>query len=74
MTLRQVYDIKNNQLTIVLPEGFTKQRRVLVTVEEAVDSYTEKLLLLRQASTDPLFQADIKEVNDDFETVDYETL
>lgn len=35
-------------------------------------SQTDKINLMKQASNDPLYLADIKEINDDFEAVDYE--
>lgn len=35
-------------------------------------SQVDKINLMKQASTDPLYLADIKEINDDFEAVDYE--
>ena len=74
MTLRQVCDIKNNQLIINLPEGFRNSKKVLVIVNDSVDSKTEKLSLLKQAANDPLFITDIKEVLDDFGDIDHETL
>lgn len=74
MTLRQVCDIKNNQLIINLPAKFKNTKKVLVIVDDSIDSKAEKLLLLKQAVNDPLFMADIKEVNDDFGAIDHETL
>jgi hypothetical protein len=73
MTIRQVCDIKNNQLIINLPEDFRNKKSVFVTVEDSVDKYSEKMLLLKKAATDPLFIADIKEIKDDFKTIDLET-
>jgi hypothetical protein len=74
MTIRQVCDINNNQLVINLPSDFKGKKRVVVTVDDLVDVYSEKLLQLKRASNDPLFIADIKEVNDDFKTIDSEIL
>lgn len=73
MTIRQVCEIKNNQLIINLPEDFKNKKSVFVTVEDSVDKYDEKMLLLKKASTDPLFIADIKEIKDDFKIIDLET-
>lgn len=66
MTLRQVYTVKNNRLVIDLPAGMRGRKKVLVTVEDALDEREEKLLLMAQAASDPLFLADVKEVADDF--------
>ena len=70
----QVCDIQNNQLIINLPEEFRNKKKVLVIVDDTIDSKTEKLTLLKQAASDPLFIADIKAVNDDFGDIDHETL
>jgi hypothetical protein len=74
MTIRQICNITNNQLIINLPTTFTDKKSVLVIVDDSVDEYAEKMLLLKKASTDPLFIADLKQVNDDFGYLDFETL
>jgi hypothetical protein len=72
MTLRQVYTVKNDRLVIDLPAGMRGRKKVLVTVEDALESEEEKMLLLAQAATDPLFLADVKEVTNDFKDIDQE--
>ena len=74
MTLRQVYNINNNQLVIDLPESFKNTNQVLVIIDDSVDAYSEKLLQMKGAATDPLFLADIAETEADFAMIDYETL
>lgn len=74
MALKQIYDIHDNQLIINLPESFKNKKRVLVIVDDIVDEATEKLLLMKQAAADPLFLADIQEVQEDFDGVDPETI
>ncbi len=34
----------------------------------------EKILFLKQAATDPLFLADLKEIKSDFDAIDHETI
>ena len=74
MTLKQICEITNNQLIINLPESFKNKKKVMVTVDDALGNNSEKLALLKFAANDPLFIADIKAVNDDFENIDHETL
>ena len=72
MTLRQIYTVENNQLVITLPDSFKGKNRLLVTVEDSADTTSEKLRLLAQASTDPLFISDIMEISEDFKNSDTE--
>ena len=74
MTLRRIVDIINNQLIITLPENFRGKKKVLVTVDDSISTNDEKLLLLKNAASDPLFLADIKEIGNDFGSIDHETL
>ena len=48
MTFKQVYDIKNNQLVITLPDSFKNKKKVLVIVDVLIDVITDKLALLKQ--------------------------
>lgn len=70
MTLRQIYTVKNNRLTIDLPVGMKNRKRVLVTVEDVASSRDEKLLMMAEAAKDPLYLADLEEVNDDFKDIE----
>ena len=74
MTLRRIVDIINNQLVLTLPESFRGKNKVLVIVDDSLSSKADKFQLMKQASTDPLFLADLKEVGDDFGSIDHETL
>ena len=74
MTVRQICDVINNQLLIKLPDSFKGKKQVLVILNDSVDDRTSKYELLKLASVDPLFNADIKEINDDFNAIDSETL
>ena len=72
MTLRQIYTIKNNQLIITLPDSFKGKNKVSVTVEDIVDSKSEKYELLANVANDPIFQSDINEIKEDFKISDSE--
>jgi hypothetical protein len=75
MTYSKTYDIqKNNQLIINLPDGFKRKRKVKVTIEDFDDDSDIKFKLLKKASKDPLFLADVAETNADFKSIDRETL
>jgi hypothetical protein len=74
MTFERTYEIQNNQLIITLPNSFRNKKRVRVIVEDVDQYHSDKMNLLKKASTDPLFLADINEVSDDFENSDNESL
>ena len=66
MTFKKIYETENNnQLVIELPEEF-KMKKVKVTVEEIDSDYEEKMKLIKSASEDPMFVADVNEVTSDF--------
>lgn len=69
MTHRHIYEISNNQLIINLPIEFKNKKKVLVTINDDIDSRASKLALLKEASIDPLFLSDIKEINNDFKDI-----
>ena len=52
----------------------TNKRQVTVVIEDVIDTKAQKLEQLKAALNDPLFLADIKEVQNDFDAVDHETL
>lgn len=68
MKVTQVYQVSNNQIVILLPDSFKNQKQVRVTLENTM-SRNEKLSLLRSASKDPLFLADVKSVQKDFSSI-----
>ena len=54
-----------------------KARLRLAAQDKQVDYHvdnTEKMELMKQAASDPLFLADMKEINDDFKAVDAENI
>ena len=73
MKVTQVYEVSNNQIVILLPDSFKNQKSVRVTLENTM-SRKEKLSILRSASNDPMFLADIQSVQSDFEGVEFENL
>lgn len=74
MTITRICEIQGNQLIIQLPAHFTNKKEVLVIVNDSFDERAAKLALLREAVNDPLFLADIAEVQADFENIDDEGL
>jgi len=73
MTYKKTYDIqKKKQLIITLPERFKSIKRVMVIVENIDEDRESKIAVLRKASADPLFLADIVETVADFEYSDNE--
>ena len=74
MTYRIVCPVNNNQVVITLPPDFGDKKQVTVFVDDQVDNKTQKLEQLKMASTDPLFLADIKEIHDDFDSIDNENI
>ena len=74
MTYKIICPVKNNQVIVTLPPHFTDKRHVTIYVDDQVDVRSQKLEALKQASNDPLFLADIKEIKEDFDYTDHETL
>lgn len=68
-----MFKVTDNKLVITLPPGF-KDKEVVVTIDDMPNGQKDKLLLMRQAAQDPLYLADLNEVNDDFKTIDHETI
>lgn len=73
-TFKKKYKVKDNQLVIDLPKTFDDISSVIVTIEEDLNDHQKKIELMKKASKDPLFLADIKEVNDDFKFADSDAL
>ena len=73
MTYSQFYKVSDTKLIITLPPGF-KNKQVLVTVADVKSAEQDKKTLMKQAANDPLYLADLKEVNADFEAIEHETL
>ncbi len=74
MTFKQVYTIINNQILVTLPSTFKGKKQVTIVVDDEIDSKSKKLELLKQAVSDPLFLADVKEIHSDFDAADNQNL
>ena len=75
MIVKQIYNTDNKtQLMINLPDTFRRKRRILVVLDDSIDAKTDKLDLMKKASKDPLFLADIDSVTKDFSSIDSELI
>lgn len=74
MTFRQVCKVTNNQIVVNLPPDFVNKRQVTVVIDDVVDTKAQKLEQLKAALNDPLFLADVKEIQNDFDSIDHENL
>ena len=52
----------------------TNKQQVTVVIDDVIDTKAQKLEQLKAVLNDPLFLADIKEVQNDFDAVDPETI
>ena len=73
MTYTQFYKVTDNKVVITLPPGFSN-KQVRVTVDDKLTGDKDKIAMMMQAANDPLYLSDLKEVNDDFEGIEHETL
>jgi len=67
MTYKIICPVNDNQIILTLPPDFSNKKQVTVYVDDQVDSRSQKLEFLKMASKDPLFLADIKEIQQDFD-------
>lgn len=68
MSIEQIIDVpENGQLSIALPSSFKNSKRVKLIINDIDDTLQRKISLLRQASLDKDFLADMQEVNQEFE-------
>jgi hypothetical protein len=74
MTFKIVCPVNDNQVTVSLPPDFKNKKQVIVYIEDLVDQKSSKIDVLKLAASDPLFLADIMEVQQDFDSIDHETL
>ena len=70
MTASQVYSTNNNQIIIDLPEKFRGKEKLLITIDDHIETKSEKLVKMKNAQNDSLFLADIKEIEKDFEAIE----
>jgi len=73
MTYRQVYTVTDNRVVIILPSAF-KDKQVVITVDDTLNTQKDNMALMSIAASDPQYLADLNEVNDDFNSIDHETL
>ena len=75
MKHKKVYTVSgNSQLVIDLPESFKNKDKVLVIIDDVIETKEDKLERLKEAMNDPLFLSDMQEINQDFDAIDSETL
>jgi len=75
MTYKKTCEVKkNNQLIIDLPDKFKMKKKVMVIIEDIDNEQEDKIDLMKKASSDPLFLADIAEISADFENIDKESI
>lgn len=73
MTWTRIIDVKEAEVVLKLPADF-KNRKVLIRVDDIDGKHAGKLNQMQQAATDPLFLADIAEVQADLQGVDGESV
>ncbi len=74
MTFKQICKVVNNQVIVTLPQNFESTTQVTVVIDDQVDKRGLKLDKLKKAANDPLFIADIMEIQKDFDSIDNETI
>lgn len=75
MIIKQIYKTENkSQLLINLPENFRNKKYILVVLDDSIDAKADKLNLMKIASSDPLFIADVDAISKDFRNTDSEFL
>jgi len=72
MTIKQICNVKDNRLIINLPKSFKEGRRVMVIVDDELNLREDKMALMQKAALDPLYLADMAEVEEDFDFADSE--
>jgi hypothetical protein len=73
MTYRQTVKVTDGTVVIKLPYEF-KDKQVVVIVDDMAGVQKDKLSLMQDAARDPMYLADLNDVNDDFKNIDHETL
>lgn len=71
MIWTKVIDVQKDQLILNLPDSF-RSKKVRVVVEDIGESWTTKVQRMQLAQNDPLFLADLNEVEADFNFSDDE--
>lgn len=66
---------KNRELKIKIPKTFDVDQKVTILIEEdKTDNYKKKIEIMKKSLNDEAFQKDMKEVSDDFDAIDSESL
>ena len=75
MKYSKMYSVSGSKKIVIdLPENFQHKAQVLVIIDDEVITKEEKVNQLKEAINDPLFVADMNEVNQDFEAINNDTL
>lgn len=68
MSIEQIIDVPaNGQVTLQIPDLFKNRKKVKLVFNSLDESLEKKITLLKKASEDKDFLADLEEVNKDFE-------
>ena len=73
MKVSHIYEVTNNRIIIELPDSLKNQKTIRVTMENTL-SKQDKINQLSLSANDPLFQADMKSVQDVFQDIDFENI
>ena len=74
MTIKQICNVKDNRLIINLPKSFKDGGRVMVIVDDEPDARDEKMALMQNAAIDPMYLADMAEVEEDIDFADSDSV
>jgi hypothetical protein len=72
MIIKQICSVKDNRLIINLPKTFKEGKQVLVIIDDDLNLRADKIALMQKASSDPLYLADLAEIEEDFDFADSE--
>lgn len=71
MSIEQIIDVPaTGKVTIDIPSSFRNIKRVRITIDQLDSELDNKISLLKKSVEDPLFIADMEEVNKDFEFIE----
>ena len=73
MKVSHIYEVTNNRIIIELPDSLKNQKTIRVTMENTL-SKQDKINQLSLSANDPLFQEDMKSVQDVFQDIDFENI
>ncbi len=71
MIEKQIYKTNNkSKITINIPEKFRNKKKLLIVIDDSIDSEKDKIELMKKAANDQLFIDDIEQVTEDFKHTD----